>query len=96
MSDKTIVRLSEGYYVRGDTFVKAKTLRRLKSLSSDISLHSFGCDVSELFGDIVNIDECKPGLYELKIVNISRDYETGYADDWDLMLVPYESITNER
>ena len=26
-------------------------------------------------------------LYELRITNLSRDYETGYPDDWDMVFV---------
>lgn len=38
---------------------------------------------------IINLTEVEDGLYVVVIVNISRDYETGYSDDWDYKLVPY-------
>ena len=40
---------------------------------------------------IIGIESAKSGkLYEIKMVNMSTDWETGYVDEWDLQLVPYE------
>ena len=34
------------------------------------------------------IDNIEHGaLYELKVTNVSVDYESGYADDWDIEFV---------
>jgi hypothetical protein len=38
---------------------------------------------------ITNIDEVNEGVYSVEICNISRDYESGYIDGYDLKLVPY-------
>ena len=36
---------------------------------------------------ILNMDECPDGVYEVVTCNESRDYETGYIDDYDYRLV---------
>lgn len=37
---------------------------------------------------IVNLGECKDGFYEFVTCNESRDWESGYVDDYDYKLVP--------
>lgn len=39
---------------------------------------------------IANIGTCDDGLYEVKAYNESYDYETGYIDNYDLRLVPFQ------
>ena len=39
-------------------------------------------------GRITNLAECKDGIYEAVVCNVSRDWETGHVDDWDYKLVP--------
>lgn len=36
---------------------------------------------------ILNLDECKDGIYEVVACNESHDYDTGHVDDYDYMLV---------
>jgi hypothetical protein len=45
----------------------------------------------DLFPKILNFNECKDGIYEVVTCNESRDYETGYIDDYDYRLIPYNS-----
>jgi len=35
---------------------------------------------------ILNLDKCEDGIYKVVTCNISRDYETGYVDDYDYRL----------
>jgi hypothetical protein len=44
----------------------------------------------ELISRITNLLDVKPGLYEVRATNFSKDWETGYVDDWDLVLVPFK------
>ncbi len=44
---------------------------------------------------IINLYDCKDGLYFIKIVNIGRDYETGYVDSYDYQLVPLEQYQSK-
>lgn len=43
---------------------------------------------------IVNLSECEDGIYEAVVCNVSRDWETGYVDDWDYKLVPFHEGTD--
>ena len=47
-------------------------------------------DTNETLGMIVNFLDVVDGIYELVTINISRDWETGYVDDYDYKLIPYE------
>lgn len=38
--------------------------------------------------NIINLSDCNDGVYEVVMCNVSKDFETGYADDWDYKLVP--------
>lgn len=51
------------------------------------------CDYSSadyVIPRIVNFYNCQDGVYEIQVNDIQRDWETGYVDDWDYILVPYE------
>lgn len=37
---------------------------------------------------ITNLDQCKDGIYEVVVCDVSRDWETGYVDGWNYKLVP--------
>lgn len=45
-------------------------------------------DAESVVGRITNLAECKDGIYEAVVCNVSRDWETGHVDDWDYKLVP--------
>ena len=85
---KLIVRLNTSTYFTGRGVSYRKDITVLKRKSS---LH-----LSEVFVEavemlrIVNLDECEDGVYEIGWCNISNDWETGYPDDWDYVLIPYE------
>ncbi len=49
----------------------------------DISMTGFDCE------RVINLDECIDGLYELIVCNISRDWESGWVDDWDWKLIEW-------
>ena len=39
---------------------------------------------------ILNLDKCEDGIYELIMINPIRDWETGLIEDFDMKLVPIE------
>lgn len=43
---------------------------------------------SETFTRITNLDQCADGVYEVVVCNVSRDWESGYVDDWRYKLLP--------
>lgn len=51
-------------------------------------------DVTQISADkiipnIVDLYKCKDGIYEVVSCNESRDFETGYIDDYDYKLIPF-------
>lgn len=80
-------RLSHNRYIHGDRLVSQSTFTLLKRKSQ--------LTLSDLVGDAdIDIDNLElgnhaEGLYEIIMCNESRDYESGYIDDWGLKLVPY-------
>ena len=57
-------------------------------------LHEFACDIDGNLPIIKNIKD--QALYKLKIVNMSRDWETGYVDEFDLEFVELKSIQSKQ
>lgn len=39
---------------------------------------------------ITNLDSCSDGVYEVRVCNEYRDWETGYVDDWEYVLIPLD------
>ncbi len=65
------------------------TLRRKSNAAFDILIEdSKNLDANQVFDKIVNLDECKDGVYVVRIVNESKDWETEDIYDWDYMLIP--------
>ena len=47
--------------------------------------------VLEVVDKIVNLDEISDGLYEIITVNEFRDWESGYIEDYDYKLIPFDN-----
>ena len=50
----------------------------------------------EVLPRILNLGEVEDGIYEVVACNESRDYETGYVDDYDYRLVKANAKNNRR
>jgi len=50
----------------------------------------------EVLPRILNLGEVEDGIYEVVVCNESRDYETGYVDDYDYRLVTANARGNAR
>ena len=82
-------------FVNNDHIGERQGARFLKRLSCP------GCDqCGYLMDDAVEANSCgsliipkieNGALYQLKITNISKDWETGYADSWDTELVKVDA-----
>ena len=85
---KLVVRLAHNNYIHNDKLVSKSSLTLMKRKStgslSDL-IQDPDYDLSSL--DLKKYDA---GLYLLTTKNESYDIESGYADDWDLDLIPYE------
>lgn len=66
-----------------------RTLRRksTRHLWFDEEISNGGADFA--WKHLVNIDECKDGIYTVETCNERMDWETGYLDDYDYRLVPF-------
>lgn len=42
---------------------------------------------AEILPRIININECKDGIYKVVTCNESHDFESGYIDDYDYRLI---------
>lgn len=75
-----------GLHVRRSlTYLKRKC-QGFNFFEEDIS--NIGAD--EAVTGIINLDECKDGVYQIVICNEHRDWETGYVEDYEYKLIPYK------
>lgn len=69
---------------------------RRKCVGYNVLEEDVGCiGAEETFPRILNLDECEDGIYTVVTCNESRDWETGYIDDYDYRLIPYREINND-
>lgn len=91
---KQVVRLVTSFWKDNGGGINIKrTLRPMRKLSRGFQYLENDCDMvgaEDLFGMIVNLDQCKDGVYLVDTCNISTDWETGIVDDYDYKLVPFE------
>lgn len=90
-----VVRVDKNFYRnKSGEFVSQTKLRVMKKLSflSNVFEEDFSCcGPEDTIDRIVNLYEVKPGLYEMITVNQTTDWETGYIDGWDYLLIPYKN-----
>ena len=90
---RTVVRLERSYWsdkrgvhIRTDiTFVK-RLCRDFNILEEDCKDSS----AEDVVPRIINLDKIKDGVYEVTICNENHDHETGYIDDYDYRLIPFQ------
>jgi len=89
-----ICRLNTNSYISSrNKIILKKEITYLKKLSKGYNflMEDIGnIGAEDVISRIINLNTCKDGVYELIIVNESRDWETGYIDDYDYKLIPYE------
>ena len=89
---KTVIRLSTEFYQSGSKYIIKKVITPLKRKSSGYNLvvdGSYDVGVEEVLSNIINIDDCDDGIYEVVTTNISRDFWTGEIDDYQYKLIEY-------
>ena len=95
-SPLVIVRLTTSVYGDRRGLHQKKSLNYMKRLSK---YHNFlegdvgNIGAGEVLPRIVNLASCADGLYQVTVINETRDYETGYLDDYDYQLIPWEGHT---
>lgn len=87
-----VVRMGTEAFKRGDTYFYGRTIRVIKKKTEVDYLHE-DCQnvgIQEAIENILNIHIVKDGIYQLVFCNVSKDCETGYIDDFNFKLLPYE------
>jgi hypothetical protein len=86
-----IVSIKTEYYKRGKRFYASKVITPISSLSKGRTLTDEVSDCGpEVIDQITNLYEVPDGYYQVVLSNVSKDYETGYIDDYDFTLIPYQ------
>jgi len=90
---KCIVRLTTSYWHDGEGIYKKQSLRFLKRKCVGYNvLYEDACNVSsnEVIDRIINLHECKDGIYQVITCNEYSHYETpGIIEDYDYKLIPF-------
>jgi hypothetical protein len=88
-----VIKLSTSYWSDAKGFYTKKEFRCLRRKSSPESIDYFLMDMNECgidrFCKQLKLDNYKDGLYHVYMINMSRDWETGYVDDYDYELREY-------
>lgn len=90
---REVVRITTTYWSDNRTLhcKKSITIQRRKSQGAELLLHDASMIGPDLvFANIVNLNECKDGLYVAVTCNEHRDWESGYIEDYDYKLIPYD------
>lgn len=90
-----VVRLTTSYWSdkRGVYSKKHIRIIRTKCTGSNIldeHISNIGAEGTVI--DIINLDECMDGLYEVVTCNETHDFESGYIDGYNLKLIKHISI----
>ena len=92
MNSSQVVRLTTEVWSDQRGLHCQKSLRTLRRKSTrhlwfDEEISNGGPEFA--WKHIVNINECKDGIYTVEVCNERRDWETGCLDEYDYRLVPF-------
>jgi hypothetical protein len=88
-----VVRLRRSYWHDHDGAYTRTELRYLKRHTKGFNVFEDDCSMvgaDEVLAKITNLQKCKDGVYQLVICREHRDWETGYVEDWDYELIPFD------
>lgn len=91
---QTVVRVITTCWADNKGAHTKRSLNVLKRKSFGFNILEDECSnigAEEAMGNILNLYDVKDGIYEIITCNISRDIESGYVDDWDLKLIPFNA-----
>lgn len=93
---KDVVRVRTSCWWDGRSLVAKKEVIPMKRLSSSSALEDAinAVGAKEVIGLIKNLDMVADGLYELVMVDIRRDWESGHIEGCRYQLVPYKVMSN--
>lgn len=89
---KCVVRVQTEAYKKGDTYFYGKSIRVLKRKTTYDFVKDEVDNIGTIDGleNIINLNDVSNGVYEVVVDHESYDIETGYLDDWNFKLIPYE------
>ena len=92
---KCVVRLSTSVWSDNRGIHSKRSILYLKKKC--VGFNIVKEDVSNIGADFVlknitNIDECVDGIYQVITCDEQRDFETGYVEDYNYYLIPYEEV----
>ncbi len=97
--NQTVVRVVTTFWHDGRGLHTKRSLNLLKRMSFGFDILQEECinvGAEDAAKNISNLHKVVDGIYEIIACNISRDYESGYVDDWELMLVPYKAAEAQQ
>lgn len=92
IENKLIVKVETSYYKdKKGAVVYQRKIRPLKKKSTQDAMQWMWEDIScggvDMFiKGIINFHSVDDGIYEMKMVGITHDFETGHVDGWDWKL----------
>lgn len=93
--NQTVVRVETSCWHDASGAYKKKSLKVLKRKSFGYNHILHECNMLGTYDclrSITNLDDVPDGIYEVVVCNEHKDWETGCVDDWDLKLVPFDSL----
>ena len=93
--DRCVVRLTTSWWHDKRGAHMRKDLTYLKRQCVGYNVLQEDCDMvgaDKALESVSNLMELPDGVYEVYACNFRTDYETGYVDDYDLALRPYQKL----
>ena len=89
---RVVVRLKTEQYATERGLFEKKCLYYLRRRSEGFNFVREDADSigGETVSMIDNLHDVEDGVYEIIMVNLDYDPETGYLDSWDYHLIPYK------
>jgi hypothetical protein len=89
--NRCIVRLKTSAWTDKRGVYLKKSITYLRRLSKGYMILKEDAEniCAEVIEGITNLDECEDGIYEIVTCNESYDWEMGYVDNYDYMLVTF-------
>jgi hypothetical protein len=87
----TVVKLSTSYWKNRKGIHIKRSLNFMRRLSKGYNVleEDFNSIGGTIVDQIINLNECVDGLYEVILCNEQKDWETGHIEDYDYKLISY-------
>ena len=92
-ADVVIVRLTTSMWYDAHGAYQKRSIKYLRRQCVGFNLLKEDCSMTgaaEVLTKIINLDQCKDGVYKFVACDESIDWETGYVDDYHYKLIPIE------